>query len=378
MALGLATTSSRLWAANSRFLGSPKAGVGSGQVHHRRCCWTAGSRRHTLQPTESPMADHGRSYRGTCGQLTSASWPLLHWYACLHACLFGADGMTTLKSRTMVAGWRGSEDQRIRGQGGWSPRRESHAHLVILPPLDILPPPSTPLTSSFSFFIISTTTIISTSTSQSLLYFAALGHLGPHRFCFPSRCCRSHTPTMPHSTAPPPRHDFFQTPQNLTVSLYVKGYAGHPVSVSYHTHRVDVSLPAIPGADANSFSVGPLAGAIVPGECSERILGTKVSPSPPVFSSPCPRRVRYSECFSVRRLGHCISPTRRALDVQCGGEGRGRSAGTDCGLRLSLSLRTPESSSAMHTTVVHRVDCHGVIARCFQRHLRRHIVHVPY
>jgi suppressor of G2 allele of SKP1 len=75
---------------------------------------------------------------------------------------------------------------------------------------------------------------------------------------------------------PPPRHDFFQTPHNLTVSLYVKGYAGTPVSVCYHTHHVDVSLPAIPGADAAEFSVGPLAGAIIPGECSERVLGTKI------------------------------------------------------------------------------------------------------
>lgn len=81
---------------------------------------------------------------------------------------------------------------------------------------------------------------------------------------------------MPPSTSTP-RHDFFQTPQYLTVSLYLKGYAGHPVSVSYHTHRVDVSLPAIPGADDRSFSVGPLAGAIIPGECTERVLGTKVS-----------------------------------------------------------------------------------------------------
>lgn len=102
--------------------------------------------------------------------------------------------------------------------------------------------------------------------------------------------------TIAHS--PTPRHDFFQTPQNLTVSLYLKGYAGHPVSVSYHTHRVDVSLPAIPGSDATNISVGPLAGAIIPGECSERVLGTKVSPpsllhlhcAPPPPSPPTGRR----------------------------------------------------------------------------------------
>ncbi|BEI79934.1 hypothetical protein CcaverHIS002_0104630 [Cutaneotrichosporon cavernicola] len=80
---------------------------------------------------------------------------------------------------------------------------------------------------------------------------------------------------MPTSL-PLPRHDFFQTPQNLTVSLYIKGYAGTPVNVSYHTHHVDVSLPAIPGSEAAEFSVGPLAGAIIPAECSERVLSTKI------------------------------------------------------------------------------------------------------
>ncbi|KLT38652.1 SGS-domain-containing protein [Cutaneotrichosporon oleaginosum] len=76
--------------------------------------------------------------------------------------------------------------------------------------------------------------------------------------------------------SPPPRHDFFQTPSSLTVSLYVKGYAGTPVSVCYHTHHIDVSLPAIPGSEAREFSLGPLAGAIIPGECSERVLSTKI------------------------------------------------------------------------------------------------------
>jgi suppressor of G2 allele of SKP1 len=100
---------------------------------------------------------------------------------------------------------------------------------------------------------------------------------------------------------PPPRHDFFQTPHNLTVSLYVKGYAGTPVSVCYHTHHVDVSLPAIPGADAAEFSVGPLAGAIIPGECSERVLGTKVSLAP----------LHPSTSFGVARSSHDCTLRRR-------------------------------------------------------------------
>lgn len=77
------------------------------------------------------------------------------------------------------------------------------------------------------------------------------------------------------------RHDFYQSPTEVTVSIYVKGYGASPareaVKVDYHTRSVEVSLPALDGTDAKSFTLGPLAGSIAPGECSERVLGTKVS-----------------------------------------------------------------------------------------------------
>lgn len=77
------------------------------------------------------------------------------------------------------------------------------------------------------------------------------------------------------------RNDFYQSPTDVTVSIYVKGYGASParenVKVVYHTYSVDVSLPALENAEAKSFTLGPLAGAIAPGDCRERVLGTKVS-----------------------------------------------------------------------------------------------------
>lgn len=77
------------------------------------------------------------------------------------------------------------------------------------------------------------------------------------------------------------RYDFYQSPVDLTVSLYIKGYGVSPareqVKVHYFTNRVEVVLPPLNGEDAGKrFELGPLVGSIVPGECSERVLGTKV------------------------------------------------------------------------------------------------------
>ncbi|WOO82459.1 Protein SGT1 B [Vanrija pseudolonga] len=80
---------------------------------------------------------------------------------------------------------------------------------------------------------------------------------------------------------PLPRYDFYQSPVDLTVSLYIKGYGASPareqVKVHYFTNRVEVVLPPLNGEDAGKrFELGPLVGSIVPGECSERVLGTKI------------------------------------------------------------------------------------------------------
>lgn len=79
------------------------------------------------------------------------------------------------------------------------------------------------------------------------------------------------------------RHDFYQSPTDVTISIYVKGYntpsARENIKIDYHTHSVDVSLPALENVEAKSFTLGPLAGAIAPGDCSERVLGTKVGDS---------------------------------------------------------------------------------------------------
>lgn len=71
---------------------------------------------------------------------------------------------------------------------------------------------------------------------------------------------------------PVPRHDYFQTPTHITLSLYIKGYAERPVAVEYNTHSVAVTLPDGDGG----FVVGPLAGGIVPDKCESRVMGTKV------------------------------------------------------------------------------------------------------
>ncbi|KAL1408769.1 hypothetical protein Q8F55_005582 [Vanrija albida] len=80
---------------------------------------------------------------------------------------------------------------------------------------------------------------------------------------------------------PLPRYDFYQSPVDLTVSLYIKGYGTSPareqVKVDYYTNRVEVSLPPLSGEETGKrFELGPLVGLIVPGECSERVLGTKI------------------------------------------------------------------------------------------------------
>ncbi|TXT10776.1 hypothetical protein VHUM_02281 [Vanrija humicola] len=72
----------------------------------------------------------------------------------------------------------------------------------------------------------------------------------------------------------------------MTVSLYIKGYGTSPareqVKVHYFTNRVEVILPPLSGEDAGKrFELGPLVGSIVPGECSERVLGTKVGSRTP-------------------------------------------------------------------------------------------------
>lgn len=74
---------------------------------------------------------------------------------------------------------------------------------------------------------------------------------------------------------PVPRHDFFQTPTHITLSLYIKGYAGTSVVPSYSMHSVQITLPDT-DSPGGTFSIGPLAGGIIPDRSEMRVLGTKV------------------------------------------------------------------------------------------------------
>ncbi|KAL7419200.1 Cochaperone protein [Cryptotrichosporon argae] len=74
-----------------------------------------------------------------------------------------------------------------------------------------------------------------------------------------------------------PRHDHYQTPSHLIVSLYAKGLDARAadVRVVFERQQVTVTLPAIPGAETATI-VFPLAGPIAADESTYRVLSTKV------------------------------------------------------------------------------------------------------
>ncbi|WVF70629.1 hypothetical protein IAT40_005422 [Kwoniella sp. CBS 6097] len=78
-----------------------------------------------------------------------------------------------------------------------------------------------------------------------------------------------------------PSYDFYQTSTHLTLSVYVKGYAAEgvkeQVDVKLENISITISLPALPtGAEARTFTLGPLYSTINSGESTTRILNTKI------------------------------------------------------------------------------------------------------
>ncbi|OXG11314.1 hypothetical protein C366_06355 [Cryptococcus neoformans Tu401-1] len=77
---------------------------------------------------------------------------------------------------------------------------------------------------------------------------------------------------------PIPRYDFYQTPNELILALYIKGYdkVRDEVKVEFGTDFVIITLPALaPSAEEERITLQPLASALSPGS-TYRVLGTKI------------------------------------------------------------------------------------------------------
>ncbi|WVQ76971.1 hypothetical protein IAR50_006650 [Cryptococcus sp. DSM 104548] len=79
---------------------------------------------------------------------------------------------------------------------------------------------------------------------------------------------------------PIPRYDFYQTPSELILAIYLKGYdkVKNDVKVDFATTSITITLPPLPSApspESQSFTLSPLASSLAPGS-SFRVLGTKL------------------------------------------------------------------------------------------------------
>ncbi|KAK8866163.1 hypothetical protein IAR55_001314 [Kwoniella newhampshirensis] len=80
---------------------------------------------------------------------------------------------------------------------------------------------------------------------------------------------------------PLPRYDYYQTPEQLIVAVYVKGY-GTPtlkdeVKVDFQSNAVIITLPPLDGSDeAKRIALEPLWASIVPERSTIRVLSTKI------------------------------------------------------------------------------------------------------
>ncbi|XAO27245.1 hypothetical protein I312_106089 [Cryptococcus bacillisporus CA1280] len=77
---------------------------------------------------------------------------------------------------------------------------------------------------------------------------------------------------------PIPRYDFYQTPNELILALYVKGYdkLKDAVKVEFGTDYVIITLPALASStEEQCITLRPLASTLSPGS-TYRVLGTKI------------------------------------------------------------------------------------------------------
>ncbi|AAW46894.1 hypothetical protein CNBM2140 [Cryptococcus deneoformans B-3501A] len=78
---------------------------------------------------------------------------------------------------------------------------------------------------------------------------------------------------------PIPRYDFYQTPNELILALYIKGYdkLKDDVKVEFGTDSVIINLPALaPSTEEQRIALKPLASTLSPGSSTYRVLGTKI------------------------------------------------------------------------------------------------------
>ncbi|WFD30027.1 Cochaperone protein [Malassezia sp. CBS 17886] len=100
------------------------------------------------------------------------------------------------------------------------------------------------------------------------------------------------------------RHDFFQTATQVTVSLYAKGVQPDDVTAATTADSLRVTIAAREGAAAESLTLSPLAGSIVPGSECVQVLRTKVDvtldKAPPLATWP------------ALTGAHAVAPVREA------------------------------------------------------------------
>ncbi|ORX37450.1 SGS domain-domain-containing protein [Kockovaella imperatae] len=83
---------------------------------------------------------------------------------------------------------------------------------------------------------------------------------------------------------PVPRYDFYQTPLQLILSLYVKGYGAADVSdkvdVVFREREIIIDLPALGGANTDQqqqrITLKPLSASILPDQSTSRVLSSKI------------------------------------------------------------------------------------------------------
>nr|XP_019007406.1 uncharacterized protein I206_07857 [Kwoniella pini CBS 10737]OCF46187.1 hypothetical protein I206_07857 [Kwoniella pini CBS 10737] len=77
-----------------------------------------------------------------------------------------------------------------------------------------------------------------------------------------------------------PSHDFYQNSNQLTLSIYIKGYGieciKENVKVELEKRKIIIDLPQIPSAEARKIVFEPLFDDIVVESSTSRILNTKI------------------------------------------------------------------------------------------------------
>ncbi|KAK9465798.1 HSP20-like chaperone [Lipomyces arxii] len=71
------------------------------------------------------------------------------------------------------------------------------------------------------------------------------------------------------------RHEWYQTSESVTVSLFIKNAPKDSTTIDIQPNSVLVSYPLATGSEFN-FEIGPLAGEVDPAQCKTLVLRTKI------------------------------------------------------------------------------------------------------